>query len=125
MFGKDRVQNRDVEAPAADLGRGHDLPGGAGHVDRRRDARPDRHGVARKTRRKVQVRVDDAGLKHQPLGLEFLPGGPRDHGFDEGDAAVLNGHVRNALRALFRIDDGGRANDEIEHDAFSSGLRPG
>ena len=61
------------------------------------------------------MRINEARHQNKAVGflIHFSPAGERcRHGCD---AAVLNGHVRNAVKAVLRVHDASAANNSIPH----------
>ena len=62
----------------------------------------------------MRVHVDDAGREHEAVGIDRLGALVRD-GADPDDAAVLDGKVGAPGFVAEAVDDGGTADDEIDH----------
>ena len=96
--------------------RRHDAEAAIAH-HRRGDAERRRgreRGVPGDLRVVVRVHVDDAGREHEPVGVDRLGALVLDLA-DAGDAAVLDREVGALGLVAQAVDDGGAADDEIDH----------
>ena len=101
-------RRHDAEAAIADHRRGD--------AERRRGRE---RGIPGDLRVVVRVHVDDAGREHQPVGVDGLVALVADR-TDGDDPAVLDRDVGALGIVAQAVDDGGAADDEIDHQS----LRP-
>ena len=119
LHGREAFEHRDVDACAAGLGRLEDFVDGTRHVEAGRHAGGSRHARAvsrAEHAAEMQMGIDEAG--HDDEAREVLDFGSfaLEVRSDGCNAAVLDGHVHDAVSAVDRVHDTGILEKTIPHN---------
>ena len=117
-LGIEPFQNRRMNAAACLQRMAQDVRHRSGHVEAGRHARERRHAHAvgrPEGAAEVQMRVDEPRAHHETRAVGFLGCVSLVMRGDGRDPSVFDHHVRDAVKAVFRVDDPAAAQNTIRH----------